>query len=80
MWEEIAGGLPEERPHGRRRSSAGGIPSSLYEEDPKWPGSGATADATRCAPFEGYAEVMGTDTFSVEGIAASDDEVVCWSG
>ena len=76
MWEEIAGGLPEETAW-KAAIERWWHPELLYEEDPKWPGAGAYRgrDEVR-AVFEGYAEVMGTATFSVEGIAASDDDVV----
>jgi ketosteroid isomerase-like protein len=76
MWEEIGSGLPD------RNAWEAAIerwwhPELTYEEDPRWPGAGAYhgRDEVR-AVFEGYAQLMGTATFRVEGIAASDDEVV----
>jgi ketosteroid isomerase-like protein len=76
MWEEIGTGLPD------RGSWEAAIerwwhPELVYEEDPRWPGSGSYQgrDEVR-AVFEGYAELMGTARFNIEGIAEGNDDVV----
>jgi ketosteroid isomerase-like protein len=76
MWEEIAGGLPDTDAW-ETAIERWWHPQLVYEEDPKWPGSGSYQGRNEVrAVFEGYAEVLGTASFSLERVAGSGEKVV----
>ena len=52
-------------------------PELRYEEDPRWPGSGSYRGREQVrAAFEGYREVMGSPSLSVEKIMDAGNEQV----
>jgi ketosteroid isomerase-like protein len=52
-------------------------PEIIYEEDPRWPGSGTYSgrDAVK-ATFEGYREVLGSPKMSVERVVDVGEQIV----
>jgi ketosteroid isomerase-like protein len=75
MWEEIGDAIPQ----GEWQAviERWWHPDLVYEEDPKWPGSSTYRGRDRIrSVFEGYAEVMGMATFSLERAVPADEEVV----
>jgi ketosteroid isomerase-like protein len=76
MWEEIADAVPEQDSW-EAATERWWHPELVYEEDPKWPGSGAYRGREEVrGVFEGYAQVMGSATFSLEDILEGAEDVV----
>ena len=77
QWEEVARQSPMEAGDFSRFVEDTWHPEIVYEEDPRWPGSGSYSGREEVkAAFDGYREVMGSPTLSVENVVDAGDEQV----
>lgn len=77
QWEEVARQSPMSKEDFSRFVEENWDPEIRYEEDPRWPGSGSYSGRERVtAAFEGYREVMGSPSMSVEKVVDAGDEQV----
>jgi len=77
MWEDFAGPIVAGSEQRARFRELYWHPEIVYEEDPRWPGSGTYRGSDAVAgAFEGYVEVFGAGEITVEDLVESGDLLV----